>query len=438
MEKIKLAVCIPTYNRPEVINEFFETVAFQYIEHGYDIFVYDSSEGIQTEDVVKKWKCQYSGLFYVRVDSKVHSNMKVYNIFREFGNSLEYDYIWVCSDSIRWDQCVLDSVNHYASQGYDMIVPNYRDVENIGDKEYSDRNSFFEDCAWHVTLYGAAILKASTMLTNVDWNFLIEKYGVPDCINFSHVAFYFEKICTMNKWKAIHLSFSEKVLTPSVLKKCSGWRDAAFYVCCCCWPTVINKLPDCYENKEKVIMQNGVNSETLLYPNLRKLRIDNILDLKICHLYRDKWHCVTTVPLFVIWILAILPPQIVVYLDKSYIKEIFLKKKIRRFCRKFDKIYIFGAGLKAKRYTKYLDAMRISFEAYLVSNPLDNVETLNDHKVMPFNEELLDSNGTGILLALNKENTIEVYNSILNIADKKKIFSDFKSKALTDNRRSIQ
>ena len=102
MGDIKLAVCIPTYNRPEVIEEFIQTCARQYLQHQFDIFIYDSSEDIQTEEVVKEYKKQFSNLYYTKVAPEIHSNMKVYNIFREFGHSLKYDYLWVCSDSIWW------------------------------------------------------------------------------------------------------------------------------------------------------------------------------------------------------------------------------------------------------------------------------------------------------------------------------------------------
>ena len=81
------------------------------------------------------------------------------------------------------------------------------------------------------------------MLTDVDWDELTRKYGIPECINHSHVAFYFEKLSRFEGWKAFHLSLSAEDLHSSVLKKSPGWRDETFYVWCHCWPAMISKLP---------------------------------------------------------------------------------------------------------------------------------------------------------------------------------------------------
>lgn len=434
MGDIKLAVCIPTYNRPEVIEELIQTSNQQYMQHHFDIFIYDSSEDTRTEEVVREYKKQLSNLYYVKIDPKIHSNMKVYNIFREFGHSLKYDYLWVCSDSIRWSQQVLDSVDTYTKKEYDIIIPNYRDVEKVGDREYTDKNSLFLDCAWHMTLYGATILKVSTMLSNVNWESLIEKYAVPECINHSHVAFYFEKINCMNEWKAIHLSFPASVLTASGLKEYSGWRSETFYVWCHCWPAMINKLPECYKNKEKVIMKSGVCSETLLYPNFKNLRKDRIFNIEIYRCYKKEWKYVTSVSPLSLALLAIMPPVIVKYLGKDalrlLIKKIILKKKIERFCSKFDRIYIYGAGIKARRFTKYLNEMGIPFEAYLVSSPLNNITGFNNHKVQTFCADIMNDSSVGILLALNEKNTVDVLKNVLMPVDKKRVFTDFSNRTL--------
>lgn len=423
MGEVKLAVCVPTYKRPEVIQEFMENMAFQYIQYGFNIFIYDSSEDSLTEQIVKKGMLQYKDLHYVRIAPSVHSNMKVYDIFREFGKLQEYNYLWICSDYIRWTRRVLDSVNACINQGYDIIIPNYQDVEKIGNKEYTDKNTLFLDCAWHMTLFGAAVLKVSTMLTGVNWDALIEKYMVSDCINHSHVAFYFEKISTMKDWKAIHLSFLKSDMIVSSFRKYSGWHKDVFYVWCHCWPTVINKLPECYNNKQEVIKKIGVNAGILSYQNLRKLRGQNIFNREIYLCYKNEWRNLTNVPKFIIWEISMIPLEIINRNEAK--KEVLLKTKIKKFCRKFDVIYIFGAGRKAGRYTGYLNEMNLSFKAYLVSKEMDNVKMKEGHKVIQFNKELLNDGKVGILLALNEENTKEAMENILCDINHRMIFSEF-------------
>lgn len=426
MKEVKLAVCIPTYNRPQVIQEFIEKIAPRYWRHGFDIYVYDSSEDERTECIVRAWINKCKKLHYVGVDSKIPSNLKVYNIFKKFGDSLDYDYLWICTDAISWSDCVLDSIEKFMQQGYDMILPNQRDVENIGNKEYTDENALFLDCAWHMTLYGATILKTSSMLTNVNWNELIERYMVPESINHSHVAFYFEKIKNLDNWRAIHLSFKNEDMTVSSLRKNSGWKKETFYVWCHCWPAMIHKLPDIYKNKNEVIKKNGINSLVLGYPNLKKLREENILNSEIYRCYKKEWVYLTNVSRFTIWRLSITPRSLLH--SRYYYRDLRIKKRIVKFCNKFDKIYIYGAGKKADRYTKYLNELEIPFEAYMVSKITENGGTKEYHKVIPYNEKLMKDGKIGILFALNKKNAKEVIKSISHTIDYKKIFSEFNIK----------
>lgn len=85
-----------------------------------------------TEKIVEEKKSVYSNLSYIHVDSSIHSNMKVYNIYQHFQHAVSYKYIWICSDSIRWSEAVIKAVNENLNKEYDMFIFNDRDVENIG------------------------------------------------------------------------------------------------------------------------------------------------------------------------------------------------------------------------------------------------------------------------------------------------------------------
>ncbi len=429
MSTDRMAVCIPTYNRPDVIGEFLNTVIGRYFQRGFDVFVYDSGTDSETESVVREAMKRYEKLYYVRIDSSVHSNRKVYNIFKEFGKKQDYDYLWVCSDSIRWSNLVLDKVTKCMAAGYDLIIPNYRDVEQIGDKEYTDKQELFLDCAWHMTLYGATILKVSTMLTDVDWDMLSEKYLVPECINHSHVAFYFEKLNRMQGWRAMHLSLEKTNLVASGLKKFSGWQKETFYVWCHCWPTMIKKLPDEYAaHKAAVIKKSGVNSDILSDANMLQLREQGILDKEIYETYKNDWHGLTDVPQRRIWFLTKVPSRMIPYLDggrrKHRIWENRLKRKIRRFCRRYDRVYLYGAGRKAQRYTGYLTSLGIEFAGYLVTDAAGMSPEMNGYPVQEWRKEIGEDKRIGILLALNPQNSEEALGSVLAQVDNKRIFQE--------------
>lgn len=434
MEKAKAAICIPTYNRSEVVRELIETTAEVYFRYGFDIYIYDSSEDELTENVVTEKQAVYNKLHYIRIDPAVHSNMKVYHIFQEFGTSQEYEYLWVCSDSIRWSERALKVVYPYMEKRYDLIIPNYRDVEKIGDREYTDRNRFFLDCAWHMTLYGATILRISTMLTYVDWETLTRRYGVPECINHSHVAFYFEKLSRLENWRAIHLSLDEKDLHASGLKKCPGWRDETFFVWCHCWPAMVYKLPECYKSKKAVIKKSGINSTILSFMNFRSLRMKDIFNMEIYRLYRKEWRGLTNVPKLIIYFMARIPADKAIYTSLKWtykqvrrqVRVLPEKIRLKNFCRRFDKLYVYGAGKKAAKFTAYLDAWGIPFEAYLVSSLSGNEEMLGGHRIQSFSPELLEEGRVGIVAALGEENTKQVMQGCLREVDKRCIFSEYK------------
>ena len=62
-------------------------------------------------------------------------------------------------------ECVLN----YCAKGFDICVLNYRDVEKIGEKYYTDINKFFLDCAWHMSSYMATIIRLD-LFSSIDWN----------------------------------------------------------------------------------------------------------------------------------------------------------------------------------------------------------------------------------------------------------------------------
>lgn len=433
---MRLAVCIPTYNRANVVQEFLKLYAEPYWKREIDIYIYDSSESDETKTVVDKYLQEGRGLYYVHIDSSVHSNLKVYGIFKEFGGKRDYDYLWVCSDSIRWKDSVLEQAVAYMEQGYDIIIPNYRDVEKIGVREYNDCNRLFEDCAWHMTLYGAVILKTAVMLQDVDWAYLEKKYCVPDSINHSHVGCYFEKLAQVPQWRAVHFSVSLKEIDFSILKEHSGWYRDTFYVWCHCWPSMIEKLPEIYYDKQKVIKKSGVNSKILSYLNLEKLRVAEVLDDEVYREYKKEWGRLTNVPRVAIWLLVKMSPDIVNRVGVNALANLWmagrLKLKLRIFCRKFSVIYIYGAGRKAQRYTQYLDEMGIDFKGYLVTHLDGNGKELNGHAVLQYNSDLLKEDTTGILLALNEANTREVWSGEFSSIDRKRVFDELKNKPIAD------
>lgn len=417
----KLAVCVPTYERSDVVEELLFKSLRLYYDNNIDVFIYDSSTDDKTKKVVADYQREFDNLVYVRIDSSVHSNMKVYKIFQEFERNRKYEYIWVCSDSIRWAEDTVKRICELTKDKYDFLIVNYRDVEKIGTKIYTDKNQLFLDCAWHMTLYGATIIRVETVLKDVNWNYLTTKYMIPNRINHSHVALYFEQINKMPAFQAFHLSVGSEKLSASTLKKIPGWHHDTFYVWGTCWPSMIKALPAEYLFKKQVIKKSGVNSSILSAENILFLRNGGIYNLRIFLTYLGRWHTLTDISIRLLFIIAIMPKDFY----KSE-KERKLKKKIKSFCKAYTYIYVYGCGTKANRFAGYLDEMGIEYKSFLVSKKEAEKDQFRDHPVKQYTRDLLDNSRVGLIVALNEANTKEIIQTYPEIQSKKNVFSEYR------------
>lgn len=407
---MKKQICIPTYNRPDAIDELLSRYSALYKELGFDIHIFDSSDNDWTSIAVGNYAA-YGGVFYHRMDSKIHSNRKVYIIYKDFIDE-EAEYIWVQSDSIRWNEAALNRIVAAIERNeYDFIIPNYRDVEAVGDQSYEDANDFFRDCAWHMTLYGATVIRTS-VLQHADWTDLEAKYCVDNRINFSHVGLYFELISKMEHFKAFHIGLPEYSLTSTQFKRESGWRQDSFFIHCECWSSVISVLPSIYRDKKEVIKKQGRCSGDLTIAGLKRLRAERILNMDVYRKYHSVWKDVSDIPLGVLRLLSITPPAIVkkpVTISRNVRR---VKKRIKKFCQNYDHIYLYGCGEKGNIFAFYLESMQISYEGFLISKGKRDKASLHGKPVQEIDDDLLQDEQNGIVFALNELNTKQVLESM--------------------------
>lgn len=421
----KIAICIPTYSRPDILQELIEKSFTMYQKYEIDVYIFDSSKDTETERVVEKYKGIYSNLSYIRVDPSVHSNMKVYKIYQHFQRNALYEYIWICSDSIRWSERVIKNVCQNLDKEYDLIVVNPRDVENVGTRVYSDKNEFFLDCAWHMTQYGVSIVKLETLFKNADWEYLTAKYIIPERINHSHVALYFEQLLMLDSFKVLHVSVKPNDFSSSSLKGKSDWHPHIFFVWCKCWSSMIEALPDCYHNKEEVMKKHGVNSGIMGMDNLVILRDENIYSLKVYKQYRLEIEKTTDVHPVLLFMIALMPRHFCTVLSKKVKYERKMKKELNRFCRGFKDIYIYGHGRKGVNFAEYLKEIGVIYKGFLVSVlSEDEKRIFREYSVQKYSESFLEDKSTAILLALNKENTAEVLINHPELVNSKQVFVD--------------
>lgn len=406
-----LAICIPTYERAKFIQEFLEICLPITERFDIDVYIYDSSINNDTQIIVEEYRKSTGNLFYNRIDSDVHSNIKVFNIYKQFSKENRYKYIWLSSDYYRFEEWFITRLNKLLVENYDVIVVNNMDVEALNDREYKDINEFFHDCAWWMTGYGATILNINRILGNVDWKYYESEFLIDKCLNFSHVGLYFCQLANIEKPRMFHYSISDRELYWSKFRTISGWRDDTFKISCETWPNVIKKLPDVYMNKWWAIKKFYINEESFKFTLMIGYRKDNIFNLKVFLRYYHFWKY-SSQSRYELFKIAIYP--------RRYVEKLS-DKRIEKYCKRYNRIFIYGTGMVARRCTKDFERLHIKIDGFIVSK-IKKQELPDNQKVYELSPEIISDKKTGIVLAVNSFNAKEIMENPLMKQNKDRVF----------------
>jgi hypothetical protein len=436
----RLAVFVPTYGRRMIIDELLVVLLPLYVKYGIDLYIYDSNEDDDTMNTVELFQKRNDNLFYLRYPPEMHGNMKVMDIYQKVGWEKDYDYIWVCQDALRFTEaCLVAILNNLITADYDMLVM-FMDVnDGLYEREYTDLNEFFLDCMWKTTLFGACILNTRTMLEGVDWEYLTDRYCVADKINFSHACFYFEHIITLKNFKV--RSIINK-FNFSALRKHSGWYDSVFLVWLDYFPSAINALPDTYINKREAVRKRCLYGRGFFAVNhLIELRKDGILNRKVFKQYKRQWVMYTNTSIITFFLCTMLPLALLIFMTRNikYTKIVIFVyhylglRHLKRFCKKYKDIYIYGAGMVAKRYIQYLNKMNVSISGVVVTSvKKQEQESIDGVSLMEY-DEIQNKETTGIVLGLNPKNAAEVKDYLLVKQFTGGIFDEYIKKKVEKN-----
>lgn len=403
----QLAICIPTYNQPEMIQEMLIRCLGMYTEAGIDIYIYDSSPGSETDSIISEYQVDYQNIYYSHLPADTHSNLKVLGAYQEIIEMKKYAYLWLCPDYIQLTRQGMECVLDHCRTGFDICVLNYRDVEHIGEKRYTDIDMFFLDCAWHMTSYMATIIRLASF-DDVEWEKLYERYTIPKRITHSHVALYFEQLAKMSEVKAVHIPVSSVHIRISPYRKESLWKNDVFLIWCDYWPDMIRALPERYQHKEEVIKKLGVNTGILAWNNFIELRRENIYDIGIFYKYRKEWKNLTNVPCGFLWGLAAIPAKTAILLRRPNLKRRLLIRRLQRFCTEHKTLFIYGCGFMAQKTSSLLKELQVRPCGYVVTDRSGEKQKFHGLPVSECGELPYPNSEVGIIMALNKENTVQV------------------------------
>ena len=414
----RIAYCIATYERPEVIDDFLEKNADIYLNNNIDIFIFDSSRDDDTKIRIEDHGL--SGVYYIKVSSEVGLSEKVFKIINGefFWQISDYDYVWLSNDANQFQRNTIEMIcDSLERKEYDIaIVSIFFDLKD-DIKEYEEQRLFFLECAYKTTLLGSVIISTHTMLRDVDWEkywnaFMKEPYKTWMINNF-----YFHRIIELDKFAGIYFPHLNNGIKYSLKKKAPHWYQFFYDVLCDKWVKTITNMPDCYGevNKRIVCLKNPFFMISEIEDHYARRR-RGIYSLLVFLKYYKEWEKVTLIPRRELLKIA-MTPRILLQL-RYQCERIKLKHMLIKFCRSFECVYISGMGDNAFLMKQLLELYNIRILGLCATKKEKDI--CWGYSVFAFDE--IKSNNCGFIVSMMENNAKEVIPSIVEKYGRKSVF----------------
>lgn len=255
--KESIGIIIPTYNHPSYMSNWFEIFQTQNEKSGIEVWVYDSSEGDETEKICNIYK---EFVHYVRCDSKLIADVKALRAIAE----VDKKYLWMCGDGIIVNpdlvyDIVLDAIDkemdviHFL--GFNRTNNKYSEKKNLSDVTVYEKGQikeFFRDFWWSIATWGVSIIKKE-ILADLDIEEELFKFQYPYWL---YPAMIFEGMSLAERPKGV--VYRHNCFTPNREKKSNTWKVKGKTIKIWTDATVstINGMSDYYEEYKVEVIQN--------------------------------------------------------------------------------------------------------------------------------------------------------------------------------------
>lgn len=400
MSSLTMAVCIPTYERRDIVEDFLNNCYDAYTAAGIDLYFYDSSIGDETQSLIQDWLPK-GRLYYVRMPSDMHPNTKAYRIFQGYGLEKAYDFVLLSSDGLQHKKDLISQTMECLDLKYDMVILDWISGRDRAGQSIDDLDEMMTLSAYHMASFGAVVLNTHTMLHDVDWASYEKRFLKEPLIPWSHVCYYFERAAELDGFHGFVLSLPFRSVRFSMYKKDSVWTESVFSYVCEGWVQVIEGLPERYIHKDKVIREFSrdyfFNSECFL-----QYRRRGLFSYGLCQKYWGVWKKVTPVSRLSLLAIALLPRK---WLNRAYRLD-FQKRlsQLKRFCASHSKIVIYGKGTQGYLYGKFLMDQHLKLDGFCVSHSVSEGEQFMGYPVRTFTKPEDGGGETGYIIGVASGN----------------------------------
>ena len=327
----KLAICIPTFNRCEVIKDTFGYQLDICRKLKIDIYLYDSSSDGKTAEYAKTLEA-YENLYYIPIDSITTLDEKVVMLFQTYGRKKRYDYFWLAGDGVSFSEGLLYRVLTTLQEEPTVVVINNEEAMPVDDKKYDNAQEAFKELFWKTILWGGVIIRED-IYAGVDWNIYKKLFVGTDQIS---VGLHWYRLATLSEFHGVLLHGQRGIdIRKSTVKKLAWWKekDCGSETTYRVWAKGLSSVAGSLPFEETVIRQVLLDCKQHMqifsWLSLCRSRKDRVYNLAIYRKYREGIQLMSGHSYIGLFVVAVTP----VLLMKIYvrIRDIFgnkLKERI--------------------------------------------------------------------------------------------------------------
>jgi hypothetical protein len=294
----RLAICVPTYNRADIVEEVLLYSAEYLQSHDVDIYYYDSSENANVREIVNRHKTAgHNNVYYIFVPSDFLYGDKIDLIFSGEGLEKDYDYIWPIKERSIPNVEMLELVLDRCDGKSDLVISLVLGDIFIGDRfDFYSPVDLYRYFAKQITSLGTVVYNTKTMLGNYTFG------GSMDCSkaknDFWHYWFAFDRLAQIENPTIAIVSKNGAVNMNSSIPFTNNWRKRIFEIWIEEFIAINYELPNIYSQYKTQVIKDTVSIEELLgdKQTFAELHEEGILTEKEFEKYKEFWPFVTNVP----------------------------------------------------------------------------------------------------------------------------------------------
>lgn len=309
----KLAISFVTYNRAKHIREDLAIIAEPTRQCGIDIYIYDGSTNICTEQTVRQYmKKGYDHIHYFHTDKQVSACDSIMQRVTDALLTPDAEYVWMCGDNfiIRPEHYL--EILSYIERSYDIITIGWLFNET---RRFHKASRLVDYAIVPITKYGSIIIKKKLIET-----FDIRK-ACKECPSFGVQLTYLRAIANVEGFKGVLLDWGQRTYVVSRYKTQSNAVTCMWSTWVEHWYRFIKLLPPSYEDvRERLFNRPDLQMGFFSITKLLQQRSEGQFD------WKDYWKCreyvkkVMVMPNVFVFCIAVLPREIarwvrVLYLD---------------------------------------------------------------------------------------------------------------------------